>query len=258
MSLVESKWDYSLHAKYYQYRPNYKKEVIDLLCHYVGSSNRESFHVADIGAGTGNLTLMLLERGLEVVAIEPNDEMLKIGVERTKHYARNVKWIPANGINSTLPDECVDWVTFGSSFNVMDRSLALQETYRVLKSQGFFTCMWNHRNLADPIQKIAEDTILEFIPDYDRGVRREDQRIVIEQHESLFRDILYIEADFKVNSFIEDYLNAWKSVKNNHWDLSDEQGLTLFEQILSNMRMKLPREFNIQYTTRAWTAQKAD
>jgi len=247
-----------LHAKYYQYRPNYKKEAIDLLCYYVNAQNNKQFQVADIGAGTGNLTLMLLERGLKVIAIEPNDEMLKIGLERTNPYGKNVKWIQANGTNSTLPDACVDWVTFGSSFNVMDRNLALKETHRILKGEGFFTCMWNHRNLDDPIQKIAEDTILEFIPNYDRGIRREDQRLIIEQHKSLFKDIFYMEADFNVKSSVDDYLNAWKSVKNNYWDLSGEQGQTLFAQILSNMRARLPSEFNIQYTTRAWTAKKAD
>src|SRR5438046_154735 len=66
--LVERHWDYSLHAKYYSDRPNYHGAAIDLLVHHVGAK-APGFAVADIGAGTGNLTIMLLERGLRVTAV---------------------------------------------------------------------------------------------------------------------------------------------------------------------------------------------
>ena len=254
-ALVGEHWDYSRHAKYYEFRPNYNPKAVDLLVQYAAARPSSDYRIADIGAGTGNLTIMLLERGLTVAALEPNDEMRIIGIERTAG-SKNVQWIKANGIETSLPDSSVNWVTFGSSFNVMDRELALKETYRILKNGGFFTCMWNHRNLNDPVQEQAENIIERFVPDYDRGVRREDQRPVIEQNAALYKDILYLESDFEIPRSIDEYIKAWKSVKNRYWDLSTKEGELLFQTITDTMRTELPPLFNIRYTTRAWTAQK--
>ncbi|OHU82729.1 methyltransferase [Helicobacter sp. CLO-3] len=270
--IVEQHWDYTKHAKFYEFRPNYANATIDMLIACVSkyggigggggkplapknanNAAKNSLRVADIGAGTGNLSIMLLERGCEVVAVEPNDAMREIGISRTKD--KNIKWVRATGLESGLEDSGFDWVTFGSSFNVMDRSQALKESHRLLKPQGYFSCMWNHRDLNDPIQEVAEEVILELVPNYTRGVRREDQRPVIEQHKDLFDTIIYIEEDFYFHQNIETYIAAWKSVKNPYWDLETSEGQELFDKIAYQMRHKLPSEFDIKYTTRCWSAK---
>lgn len=251
--IVESVWDYTKHAKYYSYRPNYAPQAIDLLCAYA-LEGRDSREVADIGAGSGNLSVMLLERGLSVEAVEPNDAMREIGIERTK--GQDIRWHRALGIETGLESKSVDWVCFGSSFNVMDRSLALQESHRILRQGGHFTCMWNHRNLNDPIQQKAEMIIMELVSGYQRGVRREDQREILEAHRALFDEIFYLELDFYFHQSIENYINAWRSVKNPYWDLETPEGVELFEKIAEKMRGALPKEFDIQYTTRSWSAKK--
>jgi ubiquinone/menaquinone biosynthesis C-methylase UbiE len=255
VSLVDRHWDYSLHAKYYSFRPNYHGPAIDALVQHVGGKTKKDFKVADIGAGTGNLTIMLLERGLDVTAVEPNDDMRGFGIERTQGNPK-VKWVKANGTETTLDSGAFDWVAFGSSFNVLDRALALKETHRLLKPAGFMSCMWNHRDLHDPIQNKAEDIIVSVVPSYDRGVRRQDQREVLEQHKSLFKEIFYVEADFEVPRTIDEYINAWRSVKNKYWDLATAEGQATFATIIERMRKELPATFGIRYTTRAWTVQK--
>lgn len=253
--IVQQVWDYTKHAEFYSYRPNYAQKTIDMLVELV-RKNKDTKHikVADIGAGTGNLSLMLLDRDCEVVAVEPNDAMRNIGIERTEK--RNIQWVRAVGVHSTLSSTEFDWVTFGSSFNVMDRAEALRETHRLLKDKSFFSCMWNHRDLKDPIQEIAEQVIIKFVPHYTRGVRREDQRPIIEAHKNLFDNIIYIEEDFYFHQNIESYINAWRSVKNPYWDLETEEGQKLFNSIAFEMQEKLPKEFDIKYTTRCWSALK--
>ncbi|WP_104697209.1 MULTISPECIES: class I SAM-dependent methyltransferase [unclassified Helicobacter] len=255
--IVEKKWDYTSHAKFYEYRPNYAPSAIAMLTEYVKyHCKKQQIKVADIGAGTGNLSLMLLENGCQVVGVEPNDAMREIGIERTKAKSENITWVRATGIETTLDSESFDWVSFGSSFNVMDRHLALLETYRILRDEGIFSCMWNHRDLEDPIQKLVEEIILSFIPHYTRGVRREEQRSIIEEHQHLFGDILFIEQDFSFHQTLENYISAWKSVKNPYWDLQTEEGRALFEKITQKMTKELPSEFDIKYTTRCWSAKK--
>lgn len=260
-NLVEKKWDYTQHAKFYEYRPNYANGIIDMLVALVKGSlsrdkgaNMQSLKVADIGAGSGNLSIMLLERGLSVVAVEPNDAMREIGIERTK--GQNIKWVRATGLDSTLGSGEFDWVTFGSSFGVMDRSDALRETHRLLKSGGYFSCMWNHRDLDDALQNAAESCIFKFVPNYTRGVRRQDQREILQKHKDLFDCIIYAEEDFYFHQSIENYIKAWKSVKNPYWDLATSEGVALFDKITNEMAKLLPSEFDIKYTTRTWSAKK--
>lgn len=179
--------------------------------------------------------------------------MRVIGQEITK--ATPIKWIRATATETTLTD-AYDWVTFGSSFNVIDRTDALKETHRLLKNGGFFTCLWNHRSLLCPIQKQAEDIIESFVPAYSRGVRREDQRPFLEENATDFKDVFYIEVDFDVHRTIDTYILAWQSVKNPFWDLDTQEGQQLFVRITETMRQKLPKTFSIKYTTRAWTMQK--
>lgn len=254
--IVEKNWDYTKHAKFYEFRPNYAPNTIDMLISLIktnGGGNSTNINVADIGAGTGNLSIMLLDRGCNVTAVEPNDTMREIGIDRTKHY--KINWVRATGIDSTLESNSFDWVTFGSSFNVMDRIQALMEAYRLLKPNNYFSCMWNHRDLNDPIQEVAEEVILSLIPQYTRGVRREDQRPIIEENKKIFDNIIYIEEDFYFYQTIDNYINAWKSVKNPYWDLETKEGIDLFEKIAYKLKHNLPSEFNIKYTTRCWSAK---
>lgn len=252
--IVEQKWDYTKHAKFYEYRPNYAKESIAMLKTMVEMAKKDGMLVADIGAGTGNLSLMLLELNLKVDAVEPNDAMREIGIQRTQ--GMDVVWHRALGTETGLDSKKYDWVAFGSSFNVMDRSVALKEAYRLLKKDGWFSCMWNHRDLNDPIQKEVENIIKEFVPTYNGGVRREDQRPVLEQHRDLFDGIVYLEQDFYFNQTIDTYIYAWQSVKNPYWDLETDEGRELFDSITNKIRITLPSEFRIKYTTRSWSAKK--
>lgn len=210
--------------------------------------------VADIGAGTGNLSLMLLELGLKVDAVEPNDAMREIGINRTK--GMDIQWHRALGTETGLESGKYHWVCFGSSFNVMDRLSALKEAHRLLRSGGWFSCMWNHRDLEDQIQKEVEEIIKSFVPQYGGGVRREDQRPFLSEHKNLFDGIVYLEQDFYFHQNIETYLYAWQSVKNPYWDLETPEGLELFEKISQKIRDSLPKTFEIKYTTRSWSAKK--
>src|SRR6202011_6390851 len=59
-------------AAYERGRPSYPPEAIDWL---LPAGARD---VLDLGAGTGKLTTRLVERGLDVVAVDPIAEMLEM------------------------------------------------------------------------------------------------------------------------------------------------------------------------------------
>ena len=249
-------WDYGQQAQYYKYRPNYAENAIDKLCDYVKAKKNDSnYTVADVGAGTGNLTTLLLNRGLKCVAIEPTKEMMEIGQAITRK--KNVTWIKGTGENTGLESNSIDWFTMGSSFNTTNRMSTLQEARRVLKSSGFFTCMWNHRDIDnDPIQKRIEKIIETIVPKYERGVRREGQADFI-LFSKLFNNVYYIEENQKIQRTIEEYIDAWKSVKNKYWDFDTKEGRNIFYKITKKVREEFKNldKMELLYTTRIWTAK---
>ena len=247
-------WDYSKQAEYYKYRPNYPSKVIDCIIEYADLASKKDFNVADIGAGTGNLTVLLTKYPCLITAVEPTLAMSDIGKKRTEKF-KQVSWVTADGCNTTLADNSYDLVTFGSSFNVLDREKALIETARILKKDGTFSCMWNHRDLNEEFQKEVEAAITEVIPEYERGVRRQDQRAVIE-NSNLFTDMMYLEMDFPFRQTMDDFISAWKSVKNKYWDLATPEGENIFNRICDKIRSRLPSEFSIKYTCRSWSAKR--
>src|ERR1022692_781732 len=163
-------WDYTEHASYYDKRADYSSDAIKNLLEAIGYA--PSRPVADIGAGTGKLTKELLKHGLTVKSVEPNDAMRAIGIQNTK--GQSVTWSVGTGEATGLPTSSVYSVFFGSSFNVVNQSQALLEVTRILVPNGWFGCMWNHRDLNDQIQQKIESIIKSFIPAYSYGLRRED------------------------------------------------------------------------------------
>lgn len=133
---MKTEWDYSSLADAYLKRANYADAAIDAMLSIARIKVGDK--ICDVGAGVAHLTLMLAQRGLDVVAVEPNDSMRENGLLRTQTL-KNVHWYEGTGENTGQASDTFDMVTFGSSFNVCDRPLALKETARILKPKGWFS-----------------------------------------------------------------------------------------------------------------------
>lgn len=145
-------------------------------------------------------------------------------------------------------------MTLGSSFNVTDRPRALAEAARILASKGWFACMWNHRNLDDPVQAGIEDIIRKHLPSYGYGTRREDQTEVINQS-SLFDAVQYFEGTVRHSQTIADCVQAWRS----HGTLQRQAGskfVTIIDDIARYLDGLHRPSIDVPYTTRVWAAQK--
>ena len=252
---MKTEWDYTNLADAYLKRPDYAQGAIDAMLQIAkldSVPSGELKRVCDVGAGAAHLTLMLAKKGFEISAVEPNDAMRANGIARTQAY-KNVKWYEGIGEQTGMKDGEFDLVTFGSSFGVCDRQLALKETKRILKENGWFACMWNHRDLEDPLQKKIEDLIKSEIPGYRYGTRREDQTEVIRES-GLFEDVQFIESDIRCRILAEDFIEGWKS----HGTVQ-RQAPEKFALINDKIREIVTAEGSeyiiVPYTTRVWMAR---
>jgi ubiquinone/menaquinone biosynthesis C-methylase UbiE len=247
---MKTEWDYTELAEAYLKRPDYAQSAIDKMLEVAGVKKGDL--ACDVGAGAAHLTLKLAEYGLEVYSVEPNDAMRANGIKRTSTF-ENVHWSEGVGENTGMETGKFDIVTFGSSFSVCDRQAALKETKRILKEGGWFACMWNHRDLNDPLQMEIEDIIKREIEGYSYGTRREDQTDVINAS-GLYKDVVYVEGTVIHNILAEDFIEGWKS----HGTVQ-RQSKGKFELINAEIRRlvesKNQEYIKVPYTTRIWMAQ---
>jgi ubiquinone/menaquinone biosynthesis C-methylase UbiE len=247
---MKTEWDYTELATAYLKRPDYSDAAIDAMLSIAGAEPGDL--LCDVGAGVAHLTLMLAARGLAVVAVEPNDAMRANGSKRTEAL-QNVRWHEGTGEQTGQAAKAFDMVTFGSSFNVCDRQRALHETARILKSRGWFACMWNHRQLDDPIQAGIETLIKERVTGYGYGTRREDQYAVIEAC-GLFGPPVHIDSRVIHEQTIAECVEAWRS----HATLERQAGgafgsvVAAIEGYLVALGKPVIR---IPYSTNIWMAQ---
>lgn len=243
-------WDYTSLAHAYAGRPRYAEAVIDELIAISGVEPGD--RVCDVGAGTGHMSVHLLEHGLAVDAVEPNDAMRGVGRERFGDAP--IAWFEARGEDTGRPGGAYPLVTFGSSFNVVEPGAALAEVARILQRPGWVAMLWNHRDLDDPLQAAIEAAIGSRIPAYDYGARRRDPSGDIAAS-GLFEAPRHLVGGVEQEVDADEWVEAWHShatlarQAGDQLDrIIDEIG-SLVAQAQSGGRLTVP------YTTRCWVAQ---
>ena len=127
-------------AAYQRGRPDYPEVAVDWV---VPPGARE---VLDLGAGTGQLTRMLLRRGLTVAAIEPSPDM-------RAEFARTVPEIdPISGQAESIdfPDSSFDAVLVAQAWHWVDPDRAVPEVARVLRPGGVLGILSNMWDAREP------------------------------------------------------------------------------------------------------------
>lgn len=155
---------------YLRFRPGYPDALPDWLYLTQGVSRQAT--VADIGAGTGMSTAMWLERGHEVVAIEPNDAMR---TALAGQWGRSPKLRISDGRAEAtgLADASVDLITCGTAFHWLDPAASRREWARILRPHGQVCIFWNARPPAvSAFMQGYDDLLRRFGTDYAKVAER--------------------------------------------------------------------------------------
>lgn len=146
----------------------------------------------------------------------------------------------------------------GSSFHWADSKLAVKEFHRILVPGGFFTAIWNPRDIeSSELHQRIEEAVYSEVPAMKR-VSSGKSISTEEMKERLltggyFKNILFTEAPHVEIMTKERYMNTWKSV-NDIQVQAGEEGFRWILEKIENIIVDLDI-IEVPYRSRAWTVQ---
>jgi ubiquinone/menaquinone biosynthesis C-methylase UbiE len=137
---------------YARFRPDYPEQVIKILLDRF-SLGRKS-RVLDLGCGTGQISFQLAPFVSEVIAVDPQEDMLKEGksIARTRSIV-NIRWILGESaqLNRLAGDiREVDLTVIARAFHWMDREQTLGDLYHITRTRGGLAIIWDNGPRDDP------------------------------------------------------------------------------------------------------------
>jgi SAM-dependent methyltransferase len=104
-------------------------------------------HVVEVGCGTGKLTELLVERGLDIDAVDPGLRMIEVARRRVGAHGR-VRFHIGRFEEVDLPRGSFDAVFSATAFHWIDPSVGWRKAAELLRPGGLLALL-SHRGVAD-------------------------------------------------------------------------------------------------------------
>jgi SAM-dependent methyltransferase len=132
-------------------RPEYPQKVVDFFS--VSFPILPNSVVLEIGVGTGKFTKLLLEAGVQIIALEPLENMRN----KFTQMFPTIQVIDGVAESIPLPDKSVGSCDRGSGVSLVRRAQSDEEIHRVLKPNGNLGLVWNVQNRShDWVEKLGQ------------------------------------------------------------------------------------------------------
>ena len=179
---------------YDKYRPTYPEELFSDIINYSRISS--GYEALEIGIGTGQATLPILQSGCKVTAIELGNNLTRYVKNKFENY-RNFNVINADFIEYTIKTESFNLVYCATAFHWIPLEQGYVKVRNILKDDGTIALFWNHPfpNREDDISNIVNKRIYNKYRPSDKEVKEfnesDCQRRVNELERFGFKDIIY-------------------------------------------------------------------
>lgn len=240
--------DFSKQADAYQRsRPDYPAEMVDQLLSDARVTAGDV--VADIGAGTGIFTRLLVERGLQVTAVEPNKGMQ----QHADTLSKDARWVTGSFEDTTLADASQRWVVAAQAFHWADSQRSLPEIRRILAAEGAFTVVWNNRSTVDSsVLKWVRDAISRSVPEFDHNYRNQDWTATLLSTGD-FYSVVHRSMRHNYAMSAAQFVDLWRSQNRLNTLAGNQRMNALLTEITQYLQRLDISEIIVPYVCEAWT-----
>lgn len=130
-----------MYAEYDKWRPTYVAELYEDIFRYkkINSSSK----VLEVGIGTGQATLPILQKGCSITAIELGDKLAEYTKQKFSTY-KNLNVENTSFQDYQCPPNSYDMIYSATAFHWIPEELGYTKVYEMLKSGGIFARFANH------------------------------------------------------------------------------------------------------------------
>lgn len=158
--MLNSKKRFSKTAKVYDdYRPSYPLGLIDWI---IKTSKFKNGTLIDIGCGTGISTRLFLNKGFDVIGIDPNEEMLAVAREKDGDFYKQ-----GEAVKTGLLPKSADILIAAQAMHWFDLKPTFKEFKRILKPNGCCFAFWNVRK-DTALLKDYDSLLSKYSKDYSK------------------------------------------------------------------------------------------
>ncbi|KYC41498.1 methyltransferase [Scytonema hofmannii PCC 7110] len=120
---------------YARYRPGYPSVLFELLSEAFNLNGQG--RLLDLGCGTGHLAIPLSNRFEEVIALDPEPEMLSEAQKEAEALGTsNITWLEQQAEEFSSSQSFFKLATIGDAFCWMDKEVVLERCYELLLDDG--------------------------------------------------------------------------------------------------------------------------
>ncbi len=205
---------FSTHAAAYAaYRPSYPPELAAWLASVAPTPNL----ALDVGAGSGQLSLLLADHFEQVVATEPSAQQIE---SAARHPKVDYRVAPAEKCD--LPDGSVDLLSAAQAAHWFDRPVFFAEARRLLKPGGAIALItyagMEHRSAIEPmIDRFRLETLKPYWPP-ERQLVETNYRDINLPFEEIAAPDFFIDVHWPLAAMIG-YLDTWSAIRAMEGDI---------------------------------------
>ena len=150
---------------YAQHRLGFPPRLFDELAKRgIGQAGQR---VLDLGTGTGSLARGFAERGCEVIAIDPSNDLLRAAGKLAEAAGLKIDFREATAERTGLDTDCVDVISAGQCWHWFQRERAAKECVRILRPGGkIVIAHFDWIPVAGNVAAETEALILKHNPDW--------------------------------------------------------------------------------------------
>lgn len=225
-------------AEYDRWRPGYVRELYDDI--FAAKEINRSSHVLEIGIGTGQATLPILEKGCALTAVELGGSLAEYARRKFRDY-ETLKVINTAFQDYECPAGSFDLIYSASAFHWIPEGIGYTKVLNLLKSGGVFARFANHPyrdKEREDLHIAMEEIYAEYMPGSSKVGEygeADAEKLADISRKYGFADVRYT-LYHRTRTFTAVEYTALLGTYSDHIALAEQKRAALFDEIQGVIR----------------------